>query len=104
MSTHPSGDRPVTVADLQAATARGERFAMLTAYDALTASMLDDAGIPVVLVGDSLGMVVLGYDSTIPVTLEDMLHHTRAVRTRSSSRVAGPSPTSSSAPPPPGSR
>ncbi len=59
--------------------ARGERIAMLTAYDHATARLLDDAGIPLLLVGDSLGMVVLGYDSTLPVTLDDILHHTRAV-------------------------
>ncbi|MDQ4131447.1 MAG: 3-methyl-2-oxobutanoate hydroxymethyltransferase [Actinomycetota bacterium] len=58
--------------------ARGERFAMLTAYDYLSARILDEAGIPVILVGDSLGMVVLGYSSTIPVTVDEMLHHVRA--------------------------
>ena len=58
---------------------RGEKFAMLTAYDYPTAKLLDEAGVPVILVGDSLGMVVLGYDSTIPVTMEEMLHHTKAV-------------------------
>ncbi len=52
---------------------------MVTAYDASSAALLDELGVPVLLVGDSLGMVVLGYDSTIPVTLEEMLHHTRAV-------------------------
>lgn len=72
--------RPVTVADLRVAKERGERFAMVTAYDALTASILDDAGVPVLLVGDSLGMVVLGYDSTVPVTVDEMLHHVAAVR------------------------
>lgn len=71
--------RPVTIHDLRAYKERGERFAVLTAYDYLSARILDAAGIPVALVGDSLGMVVLGYDSTLPVTLEDMLHHTRAV-------------------------
>ncbi len=58
---------------------RGEKFAMLTAYDYPTAKLIDEAGVPVILVGDSLGMVVLGYDSTIPVTMEEMLHHTKAV-------------------------
>jgi 3-methyl-2-oxobutanoate hydroxymethyltransferase len=72
--------RPVTVNDLRAYKERGERFAMLTAYDYLSAQILDEAGIPVILVGDSLGMVVLGHDSTVPVTMEEMLHHTRAVR------------------------
>ncbi len=58
---------------------KGEKIAMLTAYDYTTAKIVDEAGIPLILVGDSLGMVVLGYDSTIPVTMEEMLHHTRAV-------------------------
>ncbi len=58
---------------------RGERFAMVTAYDYLTAEILDEAGVPVLLVGDSLGMVMLGYESTVPVTMDEMLHHTRAV-------------------------
>jgi 3-methyl-2-oxobutanoate hydroxymethyltransferase len=59
--------------------AKGEKIAMLTAYDYSTAQIVDQAGIPMILVGDSLGMVVLGYESTIPVTMEDMLHHTKAV-------------------------
>jgi len=70
---------PVTVADLAALKARRERFVMLTAYDALTARVLDEAGIPVLLVGDSLGNNVLGYDSTIPVTMEESLVFTAAV-------------------------
>ena len=70
---------PITVRDIRAFKERGERFAMITAYDALSARLLDEAGIPVLLVGDTLGMVVLGHDSTLPVTMEDMLHHTRAV-------------------------
>jgi 3-methyl-2-oxobutanoate hydroxymethyltransferase len=53
---------------------------MVTAYDALSAEILDEAGIPVLLVGDSLGMVVMGHTSTVPVTLDDILHHTAAVR------------------------
>ncbi|MFN2388036.1 MAG: 3-methyl-2-oxobutanoate hydroxymethyltransferase [Actinomycetota bacterium] len=70
----------LTVRDIRAFKERGERFAMLTAYDAPSARALDEAGIPVLLVGDSLGMVVLGYDSTVPVTMAEMLHHTAAVR------------------------
>ena len=79
MSVHGMS-RPVSVHDLRGYKERGERFVMLTAYDYLTAQILDDAGVPVLLVGDSLGMVVLGYDSTVPVTVDEMLHHTRAVR------------------------
>jgi len=58
---------------------KGEKITMLTAYDYSTAKIVDEVGIPLILVGDSLGMVVLGYESTIPVTMEEMLHHTRAV-------------------------
>jgi 3-methyl-2-oxobutanoate hydroxymethyltransferase len=71
---------PITVRDIRAFKERGERFAMLTAYDAHSARLLDEAGIPLILVGDTLGMVMLGYDSTVPVTMEEMLHHTAAVR------------------------
>lgn len=69
----------ITTQDIQAMKTRGERIPMLTAYDYTTAQMVDAAEIPLVLVGDSLGMVVLGYSSTVPVTIEDMLHHTKAV-------------------------
>jgi 3-methyl-2-oxobutanoate hydroxymethyltransferase len=69
----------VTIADVRRMKENGERFAALTAYDVVTARLVDEAGIPIILVGDSLGMVVLGYDSTIPVTLDDIVHHTRAV-------------------------
>jgi 3-methyl-2-oxobutanoate hydroxymethyltransferase len=58
---------------------KGEKIAMLTAYDYSTAKIVDEAGLPLILVGDSLGVVMLGYESTIPVTMEDMLHHTKAV-------------------------
>ena len=69
----------IAVHELRAMKERGEKIAMLTAYDYPTAKILDAAGVPVILVGDSLGMVVLGYASTIPVTMEEMLHHTKAV-------------------------
>src|SRR5207245_5944403 len=71
--------RMTTVLDVQRFKDEGRRFAVLTAYDFLTAKILDEAGIPVLLVGDSLGMVVLGHPTTLPVTLDDMLHHAKAV-------------------------
>jgi 3-methyl-2-oxobutanoate hydroxymethyltransferase len=71
--------RRITVTDLQAMRERGERITMLTAYDYSTAKIADEAGIPVLLVGDSLGMVVLGYESTLPVTVDDMVRHGAAV-------------------------
>ena len=71
--------RRLTVRDLAAAKARGEKWPMLTAYDALTARVFDDAGIPVLLVGDSAAMVVYGHDTTIPVTVDDLIPLTAAV-------------------------
>lgn len=68
-----------TAASFGTAKGRGEKLAMLTAYDYATAKLVDQAGINGILVGDSLGMVMLGYDSTLPVTMDDMLHHTKAV-------------------------
>ena len=70
---------PVTVHDLRTWKSQGRRFAMLTAYDFLMAQILDEAGIPVLLVGDSLANTTLGYDTTLPVTMDEMLHHARAV-------------------------
>jgi 3-methyl-2-oxobutanoate hydroxymethyltransferase len=58
---------------------KGEKIAMLTAYDYLTAKIIDEAGLPLILVGDSLGNVVLGYETTVSVTMDEMLHHTKAV-------------------------
>jgi len=72
--------RPVRVPDLKAMKRRGEKIVMLTAYDASMARLLDRAGVDVLLVGDSLGMVIMGCENTLPVTLEAMLHHVRAVR------------------------
>jgi 3-methyl-2-oxobutanoate hydroxymethyltransferase len=69
----------ITIHDLATWKAEGRRFPMLTAYDFPTATILDEAGIPVLLVGDSVGNNVLGYPTTLPVTMEEMLHHTRAV-------------------------
>jgi 3-methyl-2-oxobutanoate hydroxymethyltransferase len=77
--TGGSAGRRVTIRDLAAAKARGEKWPMLTAYDALTARVFDEAGIPVLLVGDSAGMVVFGHDSTLPVTVDEMLTLTAAV-------------------------
>jgi len=80
MSTHAEpARRRTTIHDLAALRARGERFVMVTAYDANAATLLDDLDVPVLLVGDSLGMVVLGHETTLPVTLEDMIHHAGAV-------------------------
>ena len=69
----------VSVTDLQRMRRRGEPIAMVTAYDHPAARLADEAGIPLILVGDSLGMVVLGYDSTLPVSVGDMIHHGAAV-------------------------
>src|ERR671919_1741345 len=69
----------VTIRDLRDWKAEGRRFAMLTAYDFPTAQILEEAGIPVLLVGDSVANNVLGYENTIPVTMDEMLHHARAV-------------------------
>ena len=75
----PATVKPVRVPDLVAMKSKGEKITMLTAYDATMARLLDVAGIDVLLVGDSLGMVVMGYETTVPVTLDMMLHHCKAV-------------------------
>ncbi|WP_042331328.1 3-methyl-2-oxobutanoate hydroxymethyltransferase [Desulfosporosinus orientis] len=69
-----------TVPDFEAMKQAGEKISMLTAYDYPSAQIVEEAGVDMILVGDSLGMVVLGYDSTVPVTMEEMIHHTKAVR------------------------
>lgn len=68
------------IRQLQEKKARGEKLTMLTAHDAALGALVDQAGVDLVLVGDSLGMVALGYDSTVPVTMDEMIHHARAVR------------------------
>ncbi|QQE72724.1 3-methyl-2-oxobutanoate hydroxymethyltransferase [Brevibacillus composti] len=77
---------PITTADLRAKKHASEPIAMITAYDFPSAKLAEEAGADILLVGDSLGMVVLGYDSTLPVTMEDMVHHTKAV-TRAAKRA-----------------
>jgi len=69
----------VSISQIKDMKRRSEKISMLTAYDYATARIIDEAGIPLILVGDSLGMVVLGYESTIPVNMDDMLHHIKAV-------------------------
>ena len=69
----------VTITEIKEMKHKREKIPMLTAYDYVTAKMVDEAGVPLILVGDSLGMVMLGYESTIPVTMDEMIHHTKAV-------------------------
>ena len=69
----------ISIHQLKQYKAEGKRFAMITAYDYPMARLVEQAGIPIILVGDSLGSVVLGYESTVPVTMDDILYHTRAV-------------------------
>ncbi|TAK79107.1 MAG: 3-methyl-2-oxobutanoate hydroxymethyltransferase [Dehalococcoidia bacterium] len=78
MSKQPAS-RAFTILDIQRMREQGKPITMVTAYDYPTAKAVDEAGLPLILVGDSLGMTVLGYDSTLPVTLEDMIHHGKAV-------------------------
>ena len=79
MSSTSDTVRRLTVVDIARMHADGERIAMLTAYDYPTAGLLDEAGIPMLLVGDSLGQVMLGYETTVRVTMDEMLHHAKAV-------------------------
>lgn len=78
-SPTPEAVRRLTVTEIGKMYADGERIAMLTAYDYPTAKLLDEAGIPLLLVGDSLGRAMLGYDNELSVSMEDMLHHSAAV-------------------------
>ncbi|HSQ26916.1 MAG TPA: 3-methyl-2-oxobutanoate hydroxymethyltransferase [Anaerolineales bacterium] len=78
-NTSPPNRKKITLHTLRQKKARREMISMLTAYDFFTAQAVDQAGIDIILVGDSLGMVVLGYENTLPVTMDDMLHHAKAV-------------------------
>src|SRR5437868_14779749 len=82
MSLTPIGEprRKTTISTTQEQKGRREPITCLTAYDYPSAQLVDEAGIDMILVGDSLAMVVLGYENTLPVTVDEMLHHTRAVR------------------------
>jgi 3-methyl-2-oxobutanoate hydroxymethyltransferase len=83
----------ITTADVREMKKRGQKIVMMTAYDYPTARLVDEAGTDMILVGDTLGMVVLGYDSTLPVTMEDMIHHTKAaVRGSKHAMVVGDMP------------
>ncbi len=83
----------ISIHKLKEWKAQGQRFAMLTAYDYPSARLVEQAGVPVILVGDSLGSVVLGYNSTVPVTIDDVVYHTRAVaRATSRAIVVGDMP------------
>src|SRR4030043_2191289 len=85
--------KKVTIAELQQKKEQGKKITMLTAYDYCTAYLEDQAGIDTILGGDSLGMVMLGYDSTVPVTMDDMIHHCKAVsRGAKSSFIIGDMP------------
>ena len=79
MSATPQSVRRLTVVDIAKLYADGARIPMLTAYDHPTARLLDEAGIPMILVGDSVGQVMLGYETTVRVTMAEMVHHTKAV-------------------------
>ncbi len=85
--------KKVTIAELHEKKQMGKKITMMTAYDYPTAHLVDETGIDTILVGDSLGMVILGYDSTVPVTMEEMIHHCKAVsRAVKSSFIIGDMP------------
>ncbi|HPN66688.1 MAG TPA: 3-methyl-2-oxobutanoate hydroxymethyltransferase, partial [Candidatus Omnitrophota bacterium] len=72
--------RKVTIPDIRKKKIEGRKITMLTAYDYPSGRLIDEAGMDMILVGDSLAMTVLGYDSTIPVTMDEMVHHSKAAR------------------------
>lgn len=78
-ATRTTAVKRISISDLQVMRDKGQPITMVTAYDYPSARIVDQAELPIILVGDSLGMVVLGYDSTIPVTVDDMIHHGKAV-------------------------
>src|SRR3954462_14305326 len=79
MSLPPAKPKPVTVPDFLSARSRGVRLSVLTAYDYTFARLLDEGGVDAILVGDSLGMVIQGHATALPVTLDEMIYHTRCV-------------------------
>ena len=79
MTLYPNAHKTLSISDLMAMKQAGEKITCLTAYDASFSALLDQAGIDIILIGDSLGMVIQGHNSTIPVTIEDMTYHTRCV-------------------------
>jgi 3-methyl-2-oxobutanoate hydroxymethyltransferase len=86
-------DRKITIHTLRTMKQRGEKIAALTAYDFFTAKIMDEVGVQLILVGDSLGMAVLGYENTLPVRMEEMIHHTKAVaRAKPNALVVGDMP------------
>lgn len=91
--------KKMTVLDFQKYKDEGRKFSFVTAYDYTTASIVNESDCEIILVGDSLGMIMLGYNTTVPVTVDDMIHHirrwSRALRTPSSSEICRLAPTTS---------
>ena len=80
MSSHPSEYKRITTKVILNMKKTGEKVAMLTAYDYVTAKLLDEAGVDIILVGDSVGNVFQGLETTLPVTLDEIIYHTKVVR------------------------